>query len=368
MEAILTAAPDPYAHANSEMVQLSRLACGWSRKRLAEEAGVSSSHVSRVEAGVFPLAGQALHDYAQALDCSVEALCVPFTRSPAEGTHFRANLSTAEWKRDRVWAKANLVAMRVGRLVERADLDPRLPLPQLDPTDYAADGGEITAAQVVRRLWRLSGPIRSMSTLLAAAGVFVVIDDFQDPDVDAVTLRATNFHPHFIYVNAARPADRMRMTLAHELGHLVMDAMTLVSPAETERRADVFAAEFLAPIDDIGFDLDRVSIRTLHELDELRLRWGVSESSLVVRARNRGILSEYQTRSLFRALNETGRIYGPRPGVAAEEPRLVRKILEQLTASGYSRHEIDELSLLDATERSRLFGTEEVCVRHLTSV
>ncbi|WP_373997342.1 ImmA/IrrE family metallo-endopeptidase [Mycobacteroides abscessus] len=36
-----------------------------------------------------------------------------------------------------------------------------------------------------------------------------------------------------MYVNATLPPDRMRMTLAHELGHLVMDAMTLVSPAAT---------------------------------------------------------------------------------------------------------------------------------------
>jgi Zn-dependent peptidase ImmA (M78 family) len=87
----------------------------------------------------------------------------------------------------------------------------------------------------------------------------------------------------------------MRMTLAHELGHLVMDAMTLVSPTETERRATAFAAEFLAPIDDIAFDLDRVSIRTVHELDELRLTWGVSVSSLVMRARERGVLPTTST-------------------------------------------------------------------------
>ena len=101
-------APGPYAEANNVMVQLTRLACGWSRKRLADEVGVSASHVSKVESGVLPLAGKALLDYARVMQCSPEALCVPFTRSPAEGTHFRANTSIAEWKRDRVWARANL--------------------------------------------------------------------------------------------------------------------------------------------------------------------------------------------------------------------------------------------------------------------
>ena len=54
-------------------------------------------------------------------------------------------------------------------------------------------------------------------------------------------------------------------------------------------------------------------MRAVHELDELRLTWGVSASSLVVRARERGVLSDYQYRSMFRLLNETGRMYGPAP-------------------------------------------------------
>ncbi|WP_457134862.1 XRE family transcriptional regulator [Mycobacteroides abscessus] len=363
-------APSPVIEANSVMVQLTRLACGWSKKRLADEAGVSASHVSRVESGVLPLAGKALLDYATAMQCPPEALCVPFTRSPAEGTHFRANVSMAEWKRDRVWARANLVAMRIGRLVSRADIEPVLALPELDPADYAAEHGEITAAQVLRRLWRIAGPIRSMTELLEAAGVFVVIEDFYDDEIDAITLRASQHHPHVMYVNAALPADRMRMTLAHELGHLVMDAMTLVSPVETERRATAFAAEFLAPIDGIAFDLDRVSIRTVHELDELRLTWGVSVSSLVVRARERGVLSDYQYRSMFRLLNETGRMYGPRPGVAEESPKLASAVLEQLTQAGYASGELDHITLLTTEQRATLFGVAHdlPAARHLAMV
>jgi Zn-dependent peptidase ImmA (M78 family) len=363
-------APSPDVEANNVMVQLTRLACGWSKKRLADEAGVSGSHVSRVESGVLPLAGKALFDYARAMQCPPESLGVPFTRSPAQGIHFRANASTAEWKRDRVWARANLVAMRIGRLASRADVEPVLALPELDPADYAAELGEITVARVLRRLWRVAGPIRSMVELLEAAGVFVVVEDFCDHEIDAVTLRASQYHPHLVYVNAALPPDRMRMTLSHELGHLVMDVMTLVSPAETELRATTFAAEFLAPIDDIAFDLDRVSVRTVHELDELRLTWGVSVSSLVVRARERGVLSDYQYRSMFRLLNETGRMYGPRPGVAEESPKLTNAVLEQLTAAGYTTSEIDDITLLTSTQRAALFHTasDQPGTRHLTMV
>jgi Zn-dependent peptidase ImmA (M78 family)/transcriptional regulator with XRE-family HTH domain len=345
----------PHREANNVMVGLARLAHGWSKKRLADEAGVSASHVSRVESGVLPLAGKALSDYARALGCPQEALCVRFQRSPAEGTHPAGCAGLAEWKRDRVWARANLTAMRIGRLAARADIEPALALPNLDPVGYAAEFGEITVAQVLRRLWRLSGPIRSMIELLEAAGVFVVVEDFHDDGVDAVTLRATQHHPHLMYVNEALPPDRMRMALAHALGHLVMDARALVSPAEIERRATGFAAEFLAPTDDIAFDLDRVTVRTCHELDELRTTWGVTVSSLVVRAHDRGTLSDYQYRSVFRWLNQTGRLRSPLPGMAEEKPGLTASLLEQLAAAGYTVAELDDITLLTVTGRIALF-------------
>lgn len=348
--------PGPSLEANPVMVVLNRLACGWPKARLAKEAGVSASHVSRVEAGILPLSGKALFDYAAAMHCLPEALCVPFTRSPAQGVHLRANANAAEWKRDRLVARANVIAMSVGRIAARADIDPALPLPNLNPADYATELGEITAAQVLRRLWRLAGPIRSMAELLEAAGVFVIMEDFRDGGAEAVTLRANEHHPHLVYVNASLPPDRMRMALAHELGHLVMDATTLASPAETERRAVNFAAEFLAPIDDIGFDLDRVSVRTVPMLDDLRAVWGVSISSLVDRARDRGALSDYRHRSLLRLLNDAGRIDGHQPGVPAERRGLGFAVLEQIAAAGYSDQELDEISLLTNVQRAALFA------------
>ncbi len=123
-------------------------------------------------------------------------------------------------------------------------------------------------------------------------------------------------------------------------------------------------------VDDIGFDLDRVSVRTVHELDELRITWGVSVSSLVDRARERGAVSDYQHRSLGRLLTETGRVDGPRPGVAEEHPALVAAVLEQLTEAGYTDREVDDISLLTSTQRAALFRCADHThgARHLTTV
>lgn len=79
---------------------------------------------------------------------------------------------------------------------------------------HSAEYGEITVAQMLRRLWSIVGPIRSVTALLEAAGIFVVIDDFRDRQLDAVTRRRNGHHPPLMFVNAALPADRMRHAMA----------------------------------------------------------------------------------------------------------------------------------------------------------
>lgn len=354
------AADGTLLEANTAMVRLHRVALGWPKKRLADEAGWSAPHVSRVESGTLPLAGHALPDYARALGCTVEALCASFTPSPAVAVQPRTG--AAEWKRDRAWAQANLAALRIGRIVDHVDLDPVLPLPQLDLAEYAngaAEGtdGAVTAAQVLRRLWGIAGPIRSVVELLESAGVFVVIDNaFRGHEVETVILRPASDHPALIYADGTLPEDRLRTALAAALGQLVM--YSAAPPAGSrvgEQHAAAFAAEFLAPIDDIGSALARVSIRTMHELDELRAQWGVSAASLVDRAREHGILSDYQRRSLYRQLNETGRISGAsRLDIPEEQPTLAGSILAQLAEAGYTRPELDAITLCARADRERI--------------
>jgi hypothetical protein len=73
---------------------------------------------------------------------------------------------------------------------------------------------------------------------------------------------------------------------------------------------------------------------------------------------------------MFRLLNETGRIYGPRPGVAQEEPTLAHDVLNQLTAAGYTTNELDDITLLTSAQRADLFHTasDQAATRHLTMV
>lgn len=341
----------PVTEANPRVVTLMRLSRGWSKKELADKAQVSPAHVTRVELGKLRLAGEPLREYAAALECRPELLCVDYEPSPPEGTHYRRHATAAEWRRLRAWAEANLAALRIERILAVADYQPALSLPTLPPEKYDAEEAEITVAQVLRRMWRLHGPISDMTALLEAAGVFVIEVDFGDSVVDAATIRGRDGHPPVIVVSIALPFDRKRMTLAHELGHLVMDTdECLASPEEVERRATAFAAEFLAPYEEIAAALERVTPRSIHELDELRFVWGVSQSSLVKRGWDRDLFGEHRYRSLFRLLNDTGRLYGQHVAADSERPTLLDRFLDGLNEAGYEQAEIETIILKSLVE------------------
>lgn len=65
--------------------------------------------------------------------------------------------------------------------------------------------------------------------------------------MDGVTMHAPDTLP-CIFLNRSQPADRLRFSLAHELGHLIMHR---VPTLQMEEEANAFAAAFLAPAKDI---------------------------------------------------------------------------------------------------------------------
>jgi Zn-dependent peptidase ImmA (M78 family) len=121
------------------------------------------------------------------------------------------------------------------------------------------------------------------------------------------------------------PADRLRFSLAHELGHLVLH-----EPGQTgqdvEAEADQFAAELLAPIAALGRVMPRNP--TLSSLVMLKTHWGTSVKALVRRARELGAVDADRAISLYKQMSSRG-WNKKEPGyVPQEKPRALRKLAE----------------------------------------
>jgi Zn-dependent peptidase ImmA (M78 family) len=182
-----------------------------------------------------------------------------------------------------------------------ADLDIEAPnhFLTLDLDEF--DGDPVAVAQEVRRAWRIPrGPIPNLVRVIEAAQGIVVFRDFGTRKLDGMSCWPRGGRPLF-YLNSAMPADRLRLTLAHELGHLVMHA---TPPAgDPEQEAQAFASEFLAPAAEI-----RPQLRDLRfaQLPGLKEHWRMSMQAIIMAAKTSEAIPENRVRSLFVQLSQHG--------------------------------------------------------------
>lgn len=86
-------------------------------------------------------------------------------------------------------------------------------------------------------------------------------------------------------INAAVPTDRQRFSLAHEIGHLVMDVAERAGDADEEALANRFAAALLVPAEHARYELgEQRDYINWGELKSLKRKYGLSMSAWLRRA------------------------------------------------------------------------------------
>ena len=118
--------------------------------------------------------------------------------------------------------------------------------------------------------------------------------------------KTTDTLPPMVFLNPNLPGDRWRLSLAHELGHIILhhhlDVPT--SDKQMEREAFEFAVEFLAPAREISGQLQHI---TMNRLAALKKHWRISMAALLMRATRMGYISERHARRFWIYLKKNGR-------------------------------------------------------------
>jgi hypothetical protein len=156
-----------------------------------------------------------------------------------------------------------------------------------------------------------------------------------------------------IVVAGEAPGDRLRFSVAHELGHLILHREHGESEKEMDDEADRFASEFLLPEEPMRHEL--IPPITLTGLAQLKPRWKVSIQALIRRARDLEIITERQYKYLFQKLSKHGwRKQEPANlAVPVEKPRAIRQMAELL----YGKP-IDSRRLAEDTKLTEQFVKE----------
>ncbi len=163
-------------------------------------------------------------------------------------------------------------------------------------------------AEKLRKEWGFGySPLSSVAELLENNNIKVLVLDV-DKAFDGLQTFANGSIPVIAYnKKKLDKPDRIRFTLLHELGHLLLkfdDGLTL---KEKERLCNHFAGELLLPkrLMQKEFGVSRSKL-DIHELSIVKKEYGASMQAIVMRANSLGIVSDYFKKYFFELLDENG--------------------------------------------------------------
>ncbi|MFC3982494.1 helix-turn-helix domain-containing protein [Streptosporangium jomthongense] len=308
------------------------------KNELAREVGVTPAAITQYELGQAKPSPGVVSKLALALAMPVDFFRIGHPEEKTTPAHFRSLRATTQLERDEVIAFSKL-AMRFVTAIERYVDLPVIDLPREDlpPEPTKADISAI-AKNARKSLGVESGPIPHVIRLLESHGVVVLQLPNGSRRVDA-----------FSYWHGSRAAvfmnplkddkPRSRFDAAHEAGHLIMHRDLEPGSRITENQAHDFAAEFLAPTEEIIHELPRTL--DWERLAILKRRWGISIKALAYRAHSLGIYRDTTYRRAMVTLSKWGDPepydIGPR-----ETPILMTKAMEVCRDIGISRDVLTE--------------------------
>lgn len=338
-----------------EMLRLARQRLGFTQKHAAAELGTAQPVLSRYENGVSDPDNDLLAKAARVYDIprAFFDLQDPVYGPPVSVHPMpRAKADVTARDLDMVTAELNIRVMHIRRFLEAVDFEPTLTLPKMDIERY---GSAEKIASVVRAHWGLpSGPIRNLTNLAERSGIIVGTSEFGGAAISGMTFKVPG-QPPLVLLNADHPADRLRFSLAHEIGHLVMHRF----PTPTmEAEAQNFASALLMPASDVApaFRSRRI---TLELLAALKPEWRVAMQALAMRAKKLGYLNDNQARYLFSQISARGwrTREPPELDLPSEQPAVLRSIIKNhLTVLGFSLADLCHMVPIHEREFLRMYG------------
>ncbi len=307
-------------HINIQMLALAREARGLSQAELADKINTSQANINRWESATIEINPESFQAIVKVLGFPVS-----FFQQQQEillPTFYRKRDKVAKRILDTVDANVNICRLQISSLMKAAGHS-TTQIPQKTGSETPQE-----MAQLLRKRWRVpKGPIDNLTTLLEQQGIAVLPYDFETDRVDSHSIITEEKNP-LICVNKNLLGDRLRFTLAHELGYLALHAFTAPRfDIDASHEANLFAAELLMPERDIIPDFKNGI--TMQTLADLKTKWKVSMQALLYRAEDLQQLTYNQKRYLLTQFNamKIRRREPPQLDIPIERPRLIRDLL-----------------------------------------
>ncbi|MDI2111797.1 XRE family transcriptional regulator [Commensalibacter nepenthis] len=263
-----------------------------------------------------------------------------------------------------IQARANLYRMHIRKFLDSIEFEPELE--EIYKIDCEGkDPFEVAA--ITRHVWNVPcGGVHNITYMIERAGIIVIPMDFGTMKMDGFCHASYDGIPPLIFINKNLSVDRYRFSLMHELGHLLMHR---VPTEDQENEANVFAASFLMPDEEIKRDF---SVRlSLQRFADLKRKWGVSMQALIYKAWSLGKLTDRGLKYYQIEMSKRG--YRKNEPVQLdnfkENPSSLNQLIQvHLDQLGYSMEELCEVTNMYEDELRVMYGLREKPKVHLRLV
>lgn len=319
---------------NPRRLEEAREAKGLTMAELARILNISRQAISSFEKGLKSPSADTLSAIATILGFPERFFLAGHSSPKIEGAvHFRSRSTATKKTRMTGRTRGRWAALILDECLKYAQL-PEVILPEIDTIDFESlslsDIEDL--ATNVRRFWGLGdGPIPNLTRLVENKGI-VVSHLPSGEKVDAFSFWHSG-RP-IVMLDRTKTAVRMRFSLAHELGHLIMHQSVeddYLNDKElfdlVESQADYFASCFLMPAATFGREYYSPS---LSALERLKLRWITSIGSITMRARSLELITDNQKSYIFKQLAPFRRKEPLDDVIQKEEPELLHKLISLL--------------------------------------
>ena len=314
-----------------ERVRLAREYLAMTQKDLAAAANVTQPAISQIERGG-PAADETLSSISAATGYSVQFfLNGPLPDLPELSLRYRKRASSRRTEDRRVRAHCRQGIELVTHLERHAELPPVGLKSTYDDVDL--EDLETLAMDVRRQLGvGQADPIPNLVRAVERAGV-VVFGASANLDRHDAASAWPSFPEGRPIVCYARgwPGDRQRLSIAHEVGHLILHQTRPIEPDRAETEAFRFGAALLIPRD-AAVEAIAVPV-TLRTLAWVKSQWGISISSLIRRAYDLRLIDQQRYHSLMKQLSARGWRKQEPVEVPVEQPALLPRALRLLYGS-----------------------------------
>ena len=306
-----------------ERLKLARRKAGFSLRGLSDalDRSVTAQSIGKYERGEMLPNSKILIQMSKVLNVSVPYL-MSRRISKLKNVEFRRTSGVTGREKAQVEAAVIEKLERYMNIEEILDVSDESCLPRKINGGFLGleEDGE-TLAEEMRKRWKLgTGPIPDMTALLENHGIKVLLGDLPEK-VSGLTCIAHSSRRDLpvpaIVVNKNITLERRRLTLAHELGHRLIDAS---SPVNHEKAANVFAVAFLVPKDHLVGQVGKNrNFFCFKELILLKHMYRVSAAAMLVRLRQTGVIDKSTLSYAFQTYARNWRSSEPYPLEPDEE-------------------------------------------------